>query len=157
MNKLKKLTVEESAYIAGFLDGDGCVNAQLVRRKDYILGFQIRVSITFFQKSKNYWFLIWLDKQLDCGYLRNRPDDMSEYAIVGISSVQNLLTQLRPYCKLKKRQISLLLEIIEKMPKSKKDPLSFLKLCEKVDLFAVLNYSKQRKITTDTVRSHLGF
>ena len=30
---------EEKAYIAGFLDGDGRIMAQLVKRKDYKLGF----------------------------------------------------------------------------------------------------------------------
>lgn len=137
------------------MDGDGCINAQLIRRTDYLLGFQIRVSITFFQKTKDYWFLIWLDKQLDCGALRQRPDNMSEYTIVGISSVQNFLVKLKPFIKLKRRQTKLLLEIIEKMPKIKNDPLAFLKLCEKVDLFAKLNASKKRTITTETVRSHL--
>ncbi len=38
---------EDKAYIAGFLDGDGSIMAQLVFRKDYRLGYQIRVSIVF--------------------------------------------------------------------------------------------------------------
>lgn len=156
MNKLKNLTVEEKAYIAGFLDGDGYINAQIIRRPDYKLGFQIRVSITFFQKTKYHWFLIWLDKKLDCGTLRKRPDNMSEYIIVGISSVENCLIQLKPYIKLKQRQTRLLLEIIKKMPKVKNDPQAFIKLCEKVDRFTELNYSKKRKIDQHIVRSDLG-
>jgi intein-encoded DNA endonuclease-like protein len=41
---------EEKAYIAGFLDGDGSIMAQLVSRKDYRLRYQIRVSVVFYQK-----------------------------------------------------------------------------------------------------------
>jgi len=36
------------AYIAGFLDGDGSIFFQLVRRKDYIYGYQIRCSVAFY-------------------------------------------------------------------------------------------------------------
>ena len=42
---LKLLTVIERAYLAGFLDGDGCLNAQIVRRVDYRLKFQILITI----------------------------------------------------------------------------------------------------------------
>ena len=49
---------EQKAYIAGFLDGDGCINAQIVKRPDYKLHFQIRVTLTFFQKTKRHWILL---------------------------------------------------------------------------------------------------
>jgi hypothetical protein len=153
---MNKLSSEDKAYIAGFLDGDGSINAQLVKRNDYILKFQIRVSITFFQKTKRYWFLMQLEKQLPHGTLRKRPDGMSEYSIVGISNVQKTLQLLLPYIQLKKPQVKLLLEIIKNMPKVKNDPQTFLKLCEKVDEFANLNDSKKRQINCQVVRSELG-
>jgi hypothetical protein len=155
MSKLKKLNPEELCYLAGFLDGDGCINAQIVRRADYKHKFQIRVSITFFQKTNRHWFLIWVDKKLDCGTLRKRPDGMSEYAIVGIASVNNLLSILKPYLKLKKRQAMLLLKVIEKMPYTQNDPLAFFKLCEQVDQFSEFNDSKKRKLTSQVVRSEI--
>lgn len=34
-HNLKKLTRQDYAYLAGFLDGDGSLLAQLVRRPDY--------------------------------------------------------------------------------------------------------------------------
>lgn len=62
MTNIKKLTTLECAYIAGFLDGDGCINAQLVRREDYVLKFQIRYTITFFQKKKASLVIIRISK-----------------------------------------------------------------------------------------------
>lgn len=156
MKKLKHLTLEEKAYIAGFLEGDGCINAQIVRRPDYILKFQIRVSITFFQKTKHHWFLIWLQKKLKYGTLRKRPDQMSEYTIVGCSMVKNVLTELKTFLRLKQPQAKLLLTIIHNMPNIKNDPPAFLKLCEQVDQFIDLNASKKRHITATLVRSELG-
>ncbi len=57
-----KLLEERTNNLAGFLDGDGCINAQIIKRSGYRLGFQIRVSITFFQSTKRHWFLMELDK-----------------------------------------------------------------------------------------------
>ena len=51
------------AYIAGFLDGDGSIFFQLIRKNDYCLGFQIRTSIAFYQKTKNEHILVWLKEQ----------------------------------------------------------------------------------------------
>lgn len=156
MNKLKKLSSEQKAYLAGFLDGDGSINAQIIRRNDYILKFQIRVSITFFQKTTRYWFLMQLHNLLGMGTLRQRSDGVSEYAIVGISNVANLLKILLPYLKLKKSRAKHLTNIIQCMPNVKNNPQLFLKLCEQVDHFEVLNDSKKREITVQTVRSELG-
>ena len=93
---------EQKAYIAGFLDGDGCINAQIVKRPDYKLHFQIRVTLTFFQKTKRHWILLQLQKLLKLSTIRKRNDGMSEYAIVGKDSVKKCLHLLYPYIKLKK-------------------------------------------------------
>jgi LAGLIDADG endonuclease len=49
---MKLLTHSDCAYIAGFLDGDGSIIAQLILRKDYKFKFQIRLSIQFTQLKK---------------------------------------------------------------------------------------------------------
>jgi hypothetical protein len=54
IHKLKRLTPMELSYIAGFLDGDGSIYAQIVKRSDYRLRFQIRVCIGFYQKTTRH-------------------------------------------------------------------------------------------------------
>ena len=152
---LKQLTSDNLAYLAGFLDGDGCINAQIVRRDDYRLKFQIRFSITFFQKTSRHWFLLQLQKQIGYGTVRKRPDGVSEYALVGSSQVKNLLIVLLPYLQLKQRQAKLVIQIIDTLSKSQ-DPQAFVKLCEMVDTIADLNDSKKRTIRASVVRSKLG-
>ena len=144
-----------AAYLAGFVDGDGCLNAQIVRRADYRLRFQIRLSITFYQKTKRDWFLKQLQKDFGFGTFRKRTDGMSEYNVVGHVLVKRVLDLISPHCVLKKRQVALLQYIIQHQSKSQ-DPHAFLKLCEKVDHFSVLNDSKLRTITSHVVRSELG-
>lgn len=149
------MTKEEYAYIAGFLDGDGCIMLQLVYRNDYVLGYQIRASIVFYQKQQHRSFLNWLQRQFgDIGYIRNRNDGMSEYTIVGITSVEHVLTMLLPYLKLKQSQAEVALKVIKQMPGSgrKMTKEKLLELAKDVDRFIELNYSKKRINTSIKVK-----
>jgi len=141
------------SYIAGFLDGDGCIMAQLISRKDYKFGFQIRLSIVFYQKQKNVKFLEWLKTKLKYGYLRNRNDGMSEYTIVGINEVKDILNLLAPYLQLKRKLAKIVLKIttISKKPTVKE----LLKYAKLVDLSAQYNYSKKRTNTREVVIDYL--
>lgn len=151
------MTKEELAYIAGFLDGDGCIMLQLVFRHDYVFGYQIRASIVFYQKQQYRHFLEWLKENLTDGYIRNRNDGMSEYTIAGVLPVTRVLKLLLPYLKLKKGQASLALSVLSRMPGSgrKMDVNRLLELATEVDRFAILNYSKKRTNTSEKVREFL--
>ena len=149
---------KELSYIAGFLDGDGCIMLQLVYRHDYVLGYQIRASIVFYQKQQNKFFLEWLKNKFNnYGYIRNRPDNMSEYTIVGMKQVSEILNLLNPFLILKKRQAEIALSVIRKMPgKGKKMNADLLLgLAREVDKFSYLNYSKKRTNTSVKVKEFL--
>ena len=148
---INQLSNEEIAYLAGFIDGDGCINAQIVKREDYKLKFQIRVSITLFQETKHHWFLLQIHKQIGYGSIRKRPDGMSEYAIVGPQIVTTILKQLLPYLRIKRRQAELVLQICEHLSQ-KQDGVAFLQLCAKADQIGELNSSKKRTITANVVK-----
>ena len=148
------MTDEEKAYIAGFLDGDGCIMAQLVRRKDYIYGFQIRTSIVFYQKQTHREFLSWLKHKLHYGYIRDRNDGMSEYTIVGFKAVGETLQLLAPFLRLKKTLATKVIKLISKHPK-KMDAESLIKLSKLVDETASFNYSKKRTNTSESVLNFL--
>lgn len=140
---------EELAYLAGFLDGDGSILAQLVRREDYRYKYQVRVSIQFFQKTKRHWSLEKIEKEIG-GKLRYRKDGMSELSIVGPTPVKTVLEQLLPYLRIKKNVAELVLSIIEASAKVKTRG-DFLEVCKQVDKIAEHTDSKKRTITTETV------
>ena len=148
------MSSEELAYIAGFLDGDGCVMAQLVRRKDYIYGYQIRTSIVFYQKSRNQRILHWLKDRLKLGYIRHRNDGMTEYAIVGLKEVETVLNVLLPYLRLKKELAEQVIKLISVHPK-RMTPEELVRMSKLVDATAKFNYSKKRTNTSETIRSYL--
>ena len=150
------MTNEEKAYIAGFLDGDGSIMAQLVFRKDYKLGYQIRVSMVFYQKTSHQDHLLWLKKQLGYGYVRTRRDGMTEYTIVGLREVEYVLKLLYPFLRLKKALAGKVLVIITKHPAQRKmTAKQLVSLSRLVDETAAFNYSKKRTNTSVQVKAFL--
>jgi len=141
------------AYIAGFLDGDGCLMAQLVKRSGYIRGYQIRLSIVFYQKKQNKYHLVWLKRYLKHGYVRERNDGMAEYTIVGLRAVKESLVKIYPYLRLKKKLAKIILEIAD-MPR-KLSTKDFLRYCSLADKTAKYTYSKKRTKTVEEVIKYL--
>nr|YP_010732000.1 putative site-specific DNA endonuclease [Kalinella pachyderma]WDY12914.1 putative site-specific DNA endonuclease [Kalinella pachyderma] len=155
MTQLKDLSTEKLAYLAGFLDGDGSCNAQIVRRVDYRLGFQIRVTLTFFQSTKRHWFLLKLKKEfLGCGTLRLRKDGMQGKPCLICQSVKLFLEKIQPYLLLKELQSKIVLEIYNKLSKNQSSK-DFIQLCKKVNLLESLNDSKKRSIRAVDVENYL--
>jgi len=142
------------SYMAGFLDGDGCIMFQLIHRNDYKYGYQIRASIVFYQKTKYRRHLEWLKEILDVGYLRDRNDDMTEYTIVGLEPVIKILGLLKPYLRLKKQHADLAFKIASLL-KGKFNLVKFIQAAELVDKFANLNYSKRRTNTSIKLKEYL--
>ena len=151
---MKELTAEERFYLAGFLDADGSIFAQIVRGNDLKYNYRIRVSIGFYQNKRYNWFFKKLQKDLKCGSIRTKADGVSEYVITAANPVRNLLVQLKDCLVLKKRQANLVLEILEKK-KQLQSKSDFLEVCRLTDKVADLNYSKKRTITAKIVEKVL--
>lgn len=149
-----RLTELELAYIAGFVDGDGSIIAQIVKGEDYVYKHRIRVSVVFYQHKDKHWFMLWLKKKLKNGSIRIRKDGISEYTITGSNTVTALLLLLKPYIKLKKNQLDAVLEILESK-RSIKSIEDFISVCELVDKTKAYTYSKKRSITAETVKTIL--
>jgi hypothetical protein len=55
---IKNLTREDLAYLAGFLEGGGCILAQIVKGGTYKYKYTIRLSIVFYQRKDKHWFFL---------------------------------------------------------------------------------------------------
>ena len=145
---MKNLSEKEKSYVAGFLDGDGCIMFQLIRRKDNRYGYEIRASIVFYQHENNLYHLKWLKKFYRVGYIRKRDDKMLEYTIVGLKKVMPILKSLYPYLRLKKPHAKLALKI-ESILSGKVNLRKFIKAAQLVDSFGKINFSKKRINTSE--------
>ncbi|MFH1235410.1 MAG: hypothetical protein V1685_00540, partial [Parcubacteria group bacterium] len=111
-------------------------------------------SIVFYQKSSHREILEWLQKKLEYGYIRNRNDGMTEYTIVGLREVSEVLKVLSPYLRLKRVLAKQILALINVHPQ-KMTAESLMKMSSLVDQTARFNYSKKRKNTKEVVKNFL--
>lgn len=149
---MKTLSIEQASYLAGFIDADGCILAQIVSRKDYVLKFQIRVSVTCIQSICYAHHLKNFQSEIGKGTFRDRSDGIGEFSIVGHKNVFAFLKQITPYLRIKKKQANLVIRICEQLDLTKKNPQKFLELCYLTDQIGALNGSKKRFITAQYVQ-----
>src|SRR4030042_35023 len=147
---------ETKAYIAGFLDGDGSIMFQLIERKDYIYGYQIRASVCFYQDSNHKEGLRWLREKIGYGYIRDRNDGVSDYTVVGYDKVEEVLKMVRPYVVFKAVHVERALELLSAIRENlKPTPEQLIKLAKLVDSYATLNYSKKKTNNAVKVKEFL--
>jgi len=151
---MNKILLNDLLYTAGFLDGDGCIMAQLITRSDYKMGYQIRLTVQFTQLLKRKIYLEKLKEIIGVGYIRTR-NSMCDYIITEPKNVYTFLKQIQPFLKIKQKQANLVLTIIEQLPLAKDSQTKFIELAHLVDHVASLNDSKTRKITALVVEAKL--
>ena len=144
-------------YIAGFLDGDGSIMFQLIERKDYIYGYQIRASVCFYQDTNHKEGLRWLKEKIGYGYMRDRNDGVSDYAIVGPDKVEHILKMVSTYVVFKAARVEKALKLLKALKENHKPtPKKFLELAKMVDSYAILNYSKKKTNNAAKVQKFLN-
>ena len=140
---MKSITSEQQAYIAGFLDGDGSIYVQAKPNSTYRYGYQIAPYVVLFQSAKSESEFLKVCNLINLGHLRKRKDKILEYIIGQIDQLKEFLRLVEPFVILKKKQVGLMLQILDQKDriKNKNDFEALLKL---IDLFREFNYSKKR-------------
>ena len=146
---LKSLSTTKKAYIAGFLDGDGSIYVRAKPNTSYRYGFQIAPYVVLFQSQKDQENFTKLCEIIGYGCMRIRKDGILEYTINKIDDIKDFLESIYPFVILKKKQVELMFQIIEKKKKIENED-DFKVLLELVDSYRELNYSKKRKKRTLT-------
>jgi len=143
------LSQTQKAYLAGFLDGDGSIYVRLKPNPTYKYGFQVAPYIVLFQSQKEKENFKKICSLIGLGYLRVRKDGILEYIIGRIDELREFLKIVKPFVILKKEQVALMIEILNKKEKVRNEN-DFRKLADLIDRFRNLNYSKKRKKHTLT-------
>lgn len=153
---MNKLTEIQACYLAGFVDADGSIIAQVVVRDDYVLKYQLRVQVNFHQKIERQVYLKRILDELGTGTFRDRKDGQCEVSVTGHKTVGPLLKMLQPYLRQKQKQANLVLSVCEQLSAGKgKDPYGLLELCKISDHVSSLNDSKHRTQTSEKVKRTL--
>ena len=100
------------AYIAGFFDGDGSLMVQFKNRRDRPKGWRIMFTLCFYQDTRHEKPLFWIRRRLGIGYISRRNDGITELRINGYERAKDILENLYPYIRFKRKQAQITLKIL---------------------------------------------
>ena len=152
VNAVGKVSVEaKRAYLAGFIDGDGCIMATIERHSEKKFGFRVRVEIKITQKEND--LLDDLCKEFKIGSVsRNRRLDSDymthDWIIRDRQHVIEILEYIQPYSRLKKKQISIALKILKRPVLTKKDLIINAQLADTLSKFNVRSKNRRKNFAT---------
>ena len=142
------------AYIAGFLDGDGCIKARIDKAPNNRFGWRTRIIVSFAQHTRNRHVLDWIYNQLRTGWVADyQSKRLSEYTITDSKFIERLLKSLRRYVVNKTKQLDLALQLLSLKDRYKNE-ISFKQgLDIAIQIRSLNNYHKRRfsssPVTTD--------
>jgi hypothetical protein len=112
-SRINALDGEHLAYIAGFLDGDGCIACNFEKNRACRLGYRVRVRVSFTQHRDRSEVLHVLRFWIGSGSIGTYEHNaMSEYVIRDQAIVRELLVALKPYLVVKEMHAELALGIL---------------------------------------------
>jgi hypothetical protein len=154
---MKTLQEQDLIYLAGFIDADGSIIAQIVKKSDYRFKYQIRLTFQVTQLTKRRWLLESFKELIGAGTIRTRKGgSVSDYVLVEAANVAAILRQIRPFLRVKKKQADLVLRIIEQLPSAKESLEQFYQVCKLTDQVSSLNDSKVKTNTYESVKATLS-
>lgn len=150
---------EHTAYIAGFLDGDGSLMLQVKKRSDSSRGIRFMATICLYQDSRYEHHLLWMKKFLGVGYISTRNDGMSELRIQGYKTVHKILSALQPYIRFKSVQCEALMHACALLQKTKLKDMTEYDLKIIVSHIVTIqnaNYDSKKRKTKEELYAQLG-
>ncbi len=154
MGSSKRVNQTALAYIAGFLDGDGCIKARIDKQLNNKFGLRTRIAVTFTQHIRNRHVLVWIQNQLRNGSIADYPKKrLSEYSITDSKYIERLLRGLKPYVVNKHKQLDLALQLLALKDRFKSETSFSKALSLANEIRGLNNYPKKNffssPVTTD--------
>jgi hypothetical protein len=113
-SRFNTLTNEFWAYFAGFLDGDGCIAANVEKSKFHKLKVRVRIRISFTQHRSHRKVLDELLVKIGEGQVAEYDhNNMAEYVIRSQSVIIEILEKIKPYVIVKAKHLNLATKLLQ--------------------------------------------
>ena|SRR3989344_3625247 len=151
-NAVGKIGVEvRRAYLAGLIDGDGCIMATIERHPEKKFGFRVRVEVKITQKESE--LLKSLAKEFKIGRVsgNNKLDvdyTTHDWIIRDKNHVIQILEYFKPYTRLKEKQIAIALRILKRDVVTKQDLIRNAQLADTLSKFNVRSKNRRKNFAT---------
>ena len=137
-----KIGVEvDHAYLAGLIDGDGCIMATIERHKEKKFGFRVRVEVKITQKESE--LLKLLQSFYGIGVVRKNRTTF-DWIIRDKTHVNEILNLIGPHTKAKSKQVEIARQILGLSDSSKNGLIKMARLADTLSKFNVR--SKNRRL-----------
>ncbi len=146
-----KIQVEaKRAYLAGFIDGDGCIMATIERHREKKFGFRVRVELKITQKESYLLENLCREFKMGCVSVNRINTDRAthDWIIRDKNDLETILNFIEPYSRLKKKQIGIALSILAKRIITKHDLLKQARLADALSKFNVRSKNRRRNFAT---------
>jgi hypothetical protein len=148
----KKCSVAERAYLAGLIDGDGAIMAIIEPHREKRYRFRVRIEFKVTQKNKRD--LAFLPQLLGCGTIRaNRTT--CDWITRDQKEILRILALIRPYSKMKQKQIRYASEIIRTPIVEHKDLIRVARLADALSKFNVRSKLRRKNCAT-MIKEHFS-
>jgi len=145
----KRINQTVLAYIAGFLDGDGCIKARLDKAPKNKFRWRTRIAVTFTQHTRNRHVLDWIYDQLRNGSIADyQSKNLSEYAITDSKFIERLLRGLKPYVVNKFKHLDLALQLLALKDRYKNEQSFNQALSLALQIRSLNNYKKKHSFSS---------
>ncbi len=148
----KECAEVDLAYIAGLIDGDGAIMALIEPHHEKKFRFRVRIELKVTQKEKKN--LVFLPKLLGLGSVRKNRTTY-DWITRDQKNLLQILSILRPYSRIKRRQIDIALKIIGTPIGSPRDLVHVARLADALSRFNVRS-NNRRKNHTAMIKAHFS-
>ena len=152
------LSVTECAFIAGFLEGDGCISAKITPTSG---SYRVMIVISFTQRQEGRIVLEYLANLLHEPIADYSTRNMSELVVRERKKLISLIESIQPFLVSKQQQARYALKIIEILNRSKRgalrSPKNLLETVNLAEKIRALNSGRKDKVvhTFSTVYNRL--
>ena len=145
-NSVGKENVEAMyAYLAGFIDGDGSIMALIERHKEKRFGWRVRIVLKITQKNEED--VSFLPSLTGYGAICKNGKTW-DWKTRNQNDIVNILTQVQPYARVKRRQIDLALKILQTPIESQQDLLDVASVADALSRFNVRSNNRRKNYVT---------
>src|SRR3989344_2184671 len=141
----KKFAEVERAYLAGLIDGDGCIMATIEKHNEKKFGYRIRVEVKITQKESI--LLNELFRKYKMGRVaRNRST--FDWIVRDKNHVAYLLKFIKPYTMAKRKQVDIALQILAMSVDTRSQLLKMARLADALSKFNVRSKNRRKNYAT---------
>jgi len=141
----KRCSVAERAYLAGLIDGDGAIMALIEPMHEKRFRFRVRIELKITQKNERD--LMFLNELLGCGSVRKNRTTC-DWLTRDQQHILRILSLVRPYSRMKQRQIAFASKIIDTPIRERRDLLRVARLADALSKFNVRSKLRRKNYAT---------